>query len=101
MNITQLKSKITKILKQNDFKKSEIIKEWNHPKHKCAGFEYWIGNDINFGLSYFVPNGVFTEEEQQKFINNKVNEMYDVLVKAGLKEYMHKWDYSITITANP
>jgi hypothetical protein len=53
VNITQLKSKITKILKQNDFKKSEIIKEWNHPKHKCAGFEYWIGNDINFGLSYF------------------------------------------------
>ena len=40
MDMRVIKSKITKILKANGFVKSEIKKEWNHPKRKTAGFDY-------------------------------------------------------------
>jgi hypothetical protein len=100
MNMKILKSKITRLLKANNFVKSEIKKEWNHPKHKTAGFEYpeMFSNYKEAQLTYYIPESLFTEEEISKRRIEKVQQMYDVLIKdENIKEHLTKWDYSITL----
>jgi len=92
MNNRAIKMKITKILKNNGFSKSEIKKEWNHPKHKIAGFEY--SNCCN-GLHYYIPDNVFSNIEKEKFQKEKIKEMYKVLIDNGLEEYLKRYDYVI------
>lgn len=93
MDSRQLKTKITKILKANNFVKAETYAEWNHPRFKHAGFEYLEANKTY--ITYYIPNGVFTKQEQQKKINEKVQDIYSTLQEAGLGEHLRKWDYSI------
>jgi len=88
-----IKMRITKILKTNGFSKSEFKKEWNHPKRKIAGFEYF---EFNNGLTYYISDGLFSEEERLKLLSNKINSMYNILVDNGLGQYLTKYDYTIT-----
>jgi hypothetical protein len=98
MELKVIKSKITKLLKSNGFIKSEVKKEWNHPKYKHAGFDY---NDITIYesyLSYYIPDFVYHDEEvQMSNVKEKVELIYNLLKDTELSRYLEKFDYAIKI----
>jgi hypothetical protein len=94
MNSKTIKTKITKLLKANGFVKSEIKKDWHHPKRKSAGFEYFeYGCN---GLGYYIPENVFEEIEKKKFEKEKVDAMFKILNNTDLAQYLTKYEFSIT-----
>jgi hypothetical protein len=79
MELKVIKSKITKLLKSNGFIKSEVKKEWNHPKYKHAGFDY---NDITIYesyLSYYIPDFVYHDEVITGALARVIQHEYDHL----------------------
>lgn len=100
MEITQLKTKITKLLKANGFVKTEIKKEWNHPKFKHAGFEY---NDIiaTNVITYYIPINIFEDKERELKIKEKIEEIYQCLIKNGFGDNIRKdGNFAIEIFEN-
>ena len=100
MAITQLKTKMTKLLKANGFVKAEVKKEWGHPKFKHAGFEY---NDIIVTnvITYHIPIGVFEENERELRTKEKINEIYQCLDNNGFQNNIKRdGNFAIQIFEN-
>ena len=57
----------------------------------------WLSR--NAQLTYYIPDYVFTEEEKNSKVIEKVQGMFNILIKEeDIKEHLTKWDYSITIS---
>lgn len=99
MDLKNIKSKITKTLKKNGFIKSEIKKYPNHIKHKITGFEYaeMFETAYETELTYYIADNIYLDKDKQKLIKDKVKEMYSILIKNELDEYLTFHQFGITV----